>query len=103
VIPGALLMITGLFARLLAFYTAKSNFTHLIQVHKRSNHTLVTNGIYSLLRHPSYFGFFYFAVGSMIFIGNFFCSVAYIVTLHKFFRERIRYIYNKMIDLKNSN
>jgi protein-S-isoprenylcysteine O-methyltransferase len=33
-----------------------SNFSHTIMEEKDEEHKLVTNGIYSILRHPSYFG-----------------------------------------------
>ncbi|ORY36324.1 Isoprenylcysteine carboxyl methyltransferase, partial [Rhizoclosmatium globosum] len=48
--------------RSLAMMTAGANFTHLISFRKEHNHVLVTDGIYSILRHPSYTAFFYWAV-----------------------------------------
>lgn len=83
------MMVAGLTIRLLSFYTAKSNFTHLVQYEKKSTHQLVTHGIYRYMRHPGYMGFFYYSVGSMIFIGNPVCCAAYVYTLQKFFKERI--------------
>ena len=44
--------------------TASSNFSHKIEDRKRSSHTLVTTGIYAVLRHPAYFGFFWYSVGT---------------------------------------
>jgi protein-S-isoprenylcysteine O-methyltransferase len=82
-------MLSGLVIRLLSFYTAKSNFTHLVQHEKAEKHQLVTHGIYSLMRHPGYMGFFYYSLASMVFIGNPFCFVAYAVVLSRFFRNRI--------------
>ena len=37
-------------------------FSHVIEDKKRSSHDLVTSGIYSIVRHPSYAGFYWFAV-----------------------------------------
>lgn len=84
-------MVGGMVIRLLSFYTAKSNFTHLIQYDKAEKHQLVTHGIYSIARHPGYMGFYYYSVGSMMFIGNPFCFVAYALVLSRFFHNRIRY------------
>jgi protein-S-isoprenylcysteine O-methyltransferase len=52
-------------------------------------HELVTNGVYSVFRHPSYTGYFYFSVGGQIFLGNVISSVLFAVVLVKFFRDRI--------------
>lgn len=87
-------MFTGLTIRLLAFYTAKSNFTHEVQHEKAEKHRLVTHGIYSLVRHPGYMGFFYYSLGSMIFIGNPICVVAYALVLQRFFHDRIKYTFD---------
>lgn len=77
--------------RLLAFYTAKSNFTHKVAFKKKNTHELVTNGVYSFFRHPSYTGFFYFSVASMVMIGNYVSALAYAVTLMFFFQDRIEF------------
>jgi protein-S-isoprenylcysteine O-methyltransferase len=79
-------MMVGLIMRILSFYTAKSNFTHLVQFNKKTEHKLVTNGIYKYVRHPGYLGFFLFSVFSMLFIGNWFCALAYFFVLSKFFK-----------------
>ena len=82
-------MTTGHIFRLGAFISAKSNFHHKVQFFKTLNHTLVTSGIYKFSRHPSYFGFFMFAVGSQIILGNMICMVGHAIALWKFFYERI--------------
>ena len=84
-------MMAGLVMRLMAFFTAKSNFTHLVQSQRRPKHQLVTNGIYKYIRHPGYLGFFIFSVSSMLFIKNYFCFVAYFFVLRGFFKERMEY------------
>jgi protein-S-isoprenylcysteine O-methyltransferase len=86
-----LLMLVGLLMRLMAFYTAKANFTHLVQYEKKPSHVLVTDGIYKYLRHPGYTGFYYFSIGSMMFIGNPICFFAYAMVLYSFFKQRIAY------------
>jgi len=56
------LALMGDVMRISAFYFANSNFTHLVAYRKEREHVLVTNGIYKLSRHPSYDGYFLFAV-----------------------------------------
>ncbi|EGS17605.1 uncharacterized protein CTHT_0069440 [Thermochaetoides thermophila DSM 1495] len=55
---GLLLVIMGQAIRSLAMIHAGPSFNHHVQFHRSYDHVLVTTGIYSLLRHPSYFGFF---------------------------------------------
>ena len=88
-LPAFIIMISGLILRITAFFTAQSNFTHIVQTEKRKSHELVQHGVYRFFRHPSYTGFFYFSIASMIFIGNFICAVLFAVVLFFFFSERI--------------
>lgn len=46
--------------------TAGTSFTHLISYDKRRDHRLVTRGVYSLFRHPSYVGWFWWSVGTQV-------------------------------------
>lgn len=77
--------------RVMAFFTAKSNFTHRVSSRKKESHRLVTHGIYSVFRHPSYTGFYYFSIASMLMIGNFGCAVLFTLVLSLFFENRISY------------
>lgn len=86
---GVLLLIGGEITRKLAMITAKSNFTHIVQFHKKDGHVLVTDGIYSWFRHPSYVGWFYWSVGTQITLCNPICFVGYALASWKFFKERI--------------
>ena len=86
---GLVVAILGEGLRIAAFFTCKSNFTHLVSFRKDKQHTLVTNGIYSFFRHPAYTGYFYYCVFSMMFLGNFATMVAFIFTLIAFFNQRI--------------
>lgn len=88
---GILLTITGQFFRISALFTGKSSFTHLIQKTKKVNHVLVTWGIYSISRHPSYFGFLLWEIGIQVMCGNVLCFFAFGYILFKFFKARIPY------------
>ncbi|KAG0093771.1 hypothetical protein BGZ93_001911 [Podila epicladia] len=88
---GLVMVIVGQVARTLAMFSAKSNFSHHVEYYKEEHHVLVTDGIYSLLRHPSYFGFYYWALGSQLMMMNPVCFVGFGAALHHFFSERIQY------------
>jgi protein-S-isoprenylcysteine O-methyltransferase len=86
---GLALIIIGQLIRSAAMRTAKANFNHVIQWTKRADHVLVTNGVYAFSRHPSYFGFFWWGLGTQVLLGNRICFVIYAVVLWKFFHQRI--------------
>lgn len=60
-----------------------------MQYHKKDDHVLVTSGIYQRVRHPSYFGFFYWALGTQLVLGNSFSFFAYAAALWRFFSHRV--------------
>ncbi|KAL5003427.1 Isoprenylcysteine carboxyl methyltransferase family-domain-containing protein [Aspergillus recurvatus] len=90
VVLGLLLMVLGQTVRTLAMAQAGSNFNHTVQVERKEGHTLVQHGVYSVLRHPSYFGFFWWGLGTQLVLGNVVCFVGYAVVLWKFFNSRIQ-------------
>ncbi|PGH08926.1 protein-S-isoprenylcysteine O-methyltransferase [Blastomyces parvus] len=87
---GLVLIVVGQLVRSLAMAHAGTNFTHTVQSRRREGHTLVKDGIYSILRHPSYFGFFWWGLGTQMVLGNAVCFVAYAIVLWKFFSSRIQ-------------
>nr|SVE74831.1 EOG090X0CFU [Daphnia carinata] len=86
---GLFLCIGGEIVRKTAMLTAFHNFDHLIRTQREEHHQLVTGGIYSLCRHPSYVGWFYWSIGTQIILCNPLCSVAYLIASWKFFNERV--------------
>ena len=88
-ILGLFMTIIGQYFRIAALFTGKSNFTHKIQMTKKKNHVLVKHGVYSICRHPSYFGFFIWSVGIEIMCINPICIIAFAVILFNFFKDRI--------------
>jgi protein-S-isoprenylcysteine O-methyltransferase len=87
---GMFFVIIGQLVRSLAMRQAKTNFNHIVQYQKHENHILVTNGVYALSRHPAYFGFYWWGLGTQLILGNHFCFFAYAAVLWKFFSHRIR-------------
>jgi protein-S-isoprenylcysteine O-methyltransferase len=86
---GLLLIIMGQTFRSVAMATGGKSFTHLVASEKTTHHVLVTHGIYKYFRHPSYFGWFWWSLGTQLLLGNPFCFVAYGVVAWNFFRQRI--------------
>lgn len=86
---GMALIALGQTVRSVAMAQAGTNFNHMVQSRKNSGHQLVTNGIYALFRHPSYFGFFWWGLGTQLMLGNVVCFVVYAAVLWRFFRSRI--------------
>ena len=86
---GLVLMIVGQTVRSVAMAQAGSNFNHTVQVKRREGHRLVTEGVYAVFRHPSYFGFFWWGLGTQVVLGNVFCLGAYALVLWRFFSSRI--------------
>lgn len=88
-IIGLIMTIIGQYFRIAALFTGKKNFTHQIRYNKANDHELITYGVYSLSRHPSYFGFFIWSVGIEIMCCNPICTIAFTIILFMFFKSRI--------------
>lgn len=86
---GLFLISFGTILRSMAMITAASSFSHDLKEQLGNAHRLVKSGVYAFCRHPSYLGFFAFAVGGQIILGNFFSTNLFVFVLQKFFRERI--------------
>ncbi|XP_026314024.1 uncharacterized protein LOC113225801 [Hyposmocoma kahamanoa] len=86
---GVLMCIAGEVFRKGAMITARTNFNHTVQFVKLPDHQLVTHGVYSFCRHPSYVGWFYWSIGTQITLLNPICTVIYMIASWKFFNERI--------------
>ena len=90
ILVGLTLVLLGQSARTLAMAQAGTNFNHTPAKTKVEGHVLVTGGIYSWLRHPSYFGFFWWAFGTQVLVGNKVCAVGYLFALWNFFYRRVK-------------
>ncbi|KAJ1942304.1 farnesyl cysteine-carboxyl methyltransferase [Linderina macrospora] len=88
---GLILAAFGQTMRTLAMVTAKSSFNHYIANRKESDHQLITHGVYRYERHPSYVGFFSWAVGLQIMLKNPVSVVGFAAVLGYFFLRRTRY------------
>ncbi|WIA21396.1 hypothetical protein OEZ85_000612 [Tetradesmus obliquus] len=88
---GLALLVLGEVIRKLAMVTAASNFTHNIRRTRQQSHVLVTSGIYRLVRHPGYMGWFIWSLATQLLLVNPICGLAYAYMSWRFFYERIQY------------
>lgn len=88
---GLFMVIFGETIRKLAIITAKQSFTHIIQRYHEEHHKLITYGVYGIVRHPGYTGFFIWSVGTQIMLCNPVSTVAFAVITWGVFYSRIPY------------
>ncbi|GBG30518.1 Protein-S-isoprenylcysteine O-methyltransferase [Hondaea fermentalgiana] len=94
---GVVLVLVGQSFRTGAMVEAGSNFTHIIQTEKSSSHKLVTTGLYSIVRHPSYFGWFWWSIGTQLLMCNPICAAGYAYAAWMFFNTRIPFEEDRLI------
>ncbi|BGP36598.1 farnesyl cysteine-carboxyl methyltransferase [Rhodotorula kratochvilovae] len=87
---GVALIAGGQVLRSYAMISASSNFSHLLAYSKRPGHRLVKEGVYAWSRHPSYAGFYWWAFGTQVMLGNPICGLAFLALLQWFFSARIK-------------
>lgn len=75
--------------RKMAMMTAGRNFNHVVQEERKTDHVLVTEGLYSRWRHPSYVGQFYWCIGTQIMLLNPFSTIVISVAVWLFLQKRI--------------
>lgn len=95
---GLAMTVVGQAVRSAAMLEAGASFNHQVQTKKAESHTLVTTGLYGVLRHPSYFGFFYWGLGTQLVLGNAVCFVGYAAVLWLFFSRRIKHEEAKLVE-----
>lgn len=72
-----------------AILTAGRSFHQLVQSEKSADHKLITHGVYAIVRHPAYVGWFYFSMGTQIILANPISFVLFAIINWIFFEERI--------------
>ena len=88
---GCILVVGGQLLRTLGMVTAGSSFNHIVQDEHDGQQVLITQGIYSMFRHPAYFGWFWWSVGTQVVLMNPICIIGYTYASFKFFQNRIPY------------
>jgi len=87
---GVFCTLGGQSLRSSAMIYASTNFSHSVQLKKAQAHQLVTGGVYSFSRHPSYAGFFYWSLGTQLVLQNPVSLILFTYILWRFFYFRIR-------------
>lgn len=88
---GLFMLLLGQLMRTVAMATCGKYFAHVIMTERTNEHKLITHGVYSILRHPSYFGWFYWSIGTQVLLCNPICIVLYAYSAWIFFKSRIPY------------
>ena len=97
-------VIVGEVIRKTAIIQLGSNFTLKVRIKRNVQQKLITDGIYGLvityivlimiylrkMRHPSYLGWYLWAMGMMLLIGNVGCFLICMISVNIFFRVRVR-------------
>ena len=86
---GLAFVLMGQAVRTAAMCQAGEGFTHLVALERRERHRLCTTGVYRYLRHPGYFGWFWWSVGTQLWLCNPLCTLAYAYAAWRFFANRI--------------
>jgi len=87
---GVISVVAGQALRSTAMIHASTNFSHAVAFRKRESHELVTEGVYAWFRHPSYAGFFYWALGTQLVLQNPVSFGGFAIILWRFFYRRTR-------------
>eukprot|EP01083_Nonionella_stella_P106310 306577_1 len=69
-----------------------------IAYYKKEEHVLIKHGIYRVLRHPSYFGFFYWSIGTQLLLTNPMSTVIYTLASWQFFADRIPFEEQQLVN-----
>ncbi|KAF2629446.1 prenyl cysteine carboxyl methyltransferas-like protein Ste14 [Macroventuria anomochaeta] len=103
ILAGIITVLMGQVVRSIAMAQAGTNFNHQVQSKKNEGHELVTRGLYAYFRHPSYFGFFWWGIGTQVMIGNIVCTLGYAGVLWFFFKTRINHEEKHLIQFFGKN
>lgn len=96
---GTVTAILGLLLRAMALWTAGPAFTHLIVTKRAPSHTLVTTGVYAIMRHPGYAGWLLWVSGAQLLAGNLVSFICFTIVTWIFFNDRIAYEETLLLDM----
>lgn len=88
---GLFLFLSGSCIRLISMLQLKTLFSYHIRNSISNDEKLHTSGLYSIMRHPSYCGFWCISIGIQLMLRNVVCTLVAFVVLRKYFKNRIRW------------
>jgi protein-S-isoprenylcysteine O-methyltransferase len=88
---GIALAVGGQAIRVVGMRTCGQSFSHIIATERPPQHELITHGIYKYLRHPAYFGWFYWSIATQLILCNPIAAIAFAAWAWYFFASRIPY------------
>lgn len=90
-ILGLIIALTGQILRTFAMFNAGASFTHKVTTQLGEKQVFVKHGVYTLMRHPAYCGWFYWSISTQLIMNNPICLLLYVYASWKFFKSRIVY------------
>src|SRR5207344_2499158 len=87
-VVGVMCLVLGLWLFYRSHADLGTNWSITLEV--REKHTLVTHGVYRLVRHPMYLALFIYAVGQALVVPNWIVGPAYGVAMILIFAARLR-------------
>jgi len=99
IVIGSIGLIIGQSIRITTLFTAGKNFHHNIQHEFSPDHRLLTTGLYSFTRHPSYLGWYIWAMSSQVLMVNPVSFYVYWIACRLFLNVRVNYEEETLIKL----
>lgn len=81
ILAGFALVVLGFLFSMLGRYTIGTNWTHALEYQIKKKHELVTKGIYHVIRHPIYSGFFLSILGFEVLLGSYLSIIFLLVAI----------------------
>ena len=85
---GFSLFAFGIAVRLLAKIQLKSGFNLILKLNSKQK--VMQTGLYGIVRHPGYAGFWLLVIGGQLLLGNTLCTLVSLLLLKIYFEQRIR-------------
>jgi protein-S-isoprenylcysteine O-methyltransferase len=96
---GVVLVIIGQFYRSLAMFQAGYNFQYTLREKRDERNHLVTTGLYSAVRHPSYFGMAIYTIGYILLLNTPLIAILYVIINSPLMVARIELEEEKLVDM----
>ncbi|MGA7722540.1 MAG: isoprenylcysteine carboxylmethyltransferase family protein [Ignavibacteriaceae bacterium] len=93
---GLIFVLLGMAIRIIAVLTLREHYTKTLQIIE--THKIISNGIYSIIRHPGYLGVMTFLIGCGLLPGNLISITLIILIVPSFYSKRIKVEEQMLLD-----